>query len=162
MLVYMTLGVYLAAAAAPLRDTGTRVPSRPQPEFAFVSGVDRDSGEVKLLQVHAVVVPLHLPVPKGGIQKTVFGTELRTIQKKVMLDKASVSDAAGNKLAGKAAWARLKKGDPVLLSADGQPVDPAYLRAIQPGTLVFVLALAPGELVPPPEAPPGNAGPTRK
>jgi hypothetical protein len=77
----------------------------------------------------------------------------------VKLAKASVSDAGGNKLAGKALWARLKKGDTVLLSADGQAVDPAYLRALQPSTLVLVLPPVPGVPVVPGEPSPGGVVP---
>jgi hypothetical protein len=161
MLALICLGLLLTTTGVPVGEDERRVPSRPQPEFAFVGAVDQAAGEVTIIQVRAVTITVPVPGPKGDV-RNVLRTELRTIEKKVKLDKASVSDAGGNKLAGKALWARLKKGDKVLLSTDGQAVDPAYLRTLQPSTLILVVPpvagvpVVPGEPAPGAVVPPGR------
>jgi hypothetical protein len=73
MLAQMTLGLLLTAAAIPLGDTETRLPSRPAPEFAVVSAVDGNSGEVNLSYVRAVTVTGFLLLGLGRARPELAG-----------------------------------------------------------------------------------------
>jgi hypothetical protein len=81
MLAPISLSLLLTTTAVPLREVEGRVPSRPQPEFAFVSAVDQSAGEVTVMQVRAVTITVPVPGPKGDV-RNVFRTELRTIVKR--------------------------------------------------------------------------------
>ncbi len=54
------------------------------------------------------------------------------------LSDLEVTNAAGKRLDQKAIVTALKKPSVVLVSSDGNPVHPYYLRVIQPNTLVII------------------------
>jgi hypothetical protein len=58
---------------------------------------------------------------------------------RVSLQKATWRSVDGKKISSATVVRRLKPGSLVLLSADGNEVDPAYLRLFQPGTLVLIV-----------------------
>ncbi len=70
--------------------------------------------------------------------------------RRIKSEGVKVYTAAGKEVSAKDAADKLKKPTIVLLAADGNKVDPFYLKIIKPDTLVLV--------APPPAAPPG-AGP---
>jgi hypothetical protein len=72
------------------------------------------------------------------------------------VEKVKAYDTRGKVVETKKLHGLLKGEVVVLVSADGKPVDPLYLRLVKEGTLVFVL---PASLTPQPAAPPLAAPP---
>ncbi len=72
------------------------------------------------------------------------------------LDEVKAYDTRGKVVQPKKLPELLKGETVVLVSADGKPVDPLYLRLVKDGTLVFVL---PASAIPPPAPPPLAAPP---
>jgi hypothetical protein len=56
----------------------------------------------------------------------------------VPLDSAQFSEAGGKKLSSEDILKRVAVGTIVVISADGKPVDPAYLKTLAKDTLVVV------------------------
>jgi hypothetical protein len=69
------------------------------------------------------------------------------------LEEVQVYDTRGKAVSPKKLPGLLKGETFVLVSADGKPVDPLYLRLVKEGTLVFVLPAPPT----PPPVPPAPA-----
>jgi hypothetical protein len=78
----------------------------------------------------------------GGKEQTVRETQyryaLREVKEEYLLSDMKFYNARGAKLKPKDALKRLTPGTPFLLSADGEKVDPAYLRMIKDDTLILV------------------------
>jgi hypothetical protein len=65
-----------------------------------------------------------------------------------------VSDAEGNRLKVESARRLLDRPTPVVISGDGRPVSPAYLKMFRRDTLVLIL--------PPPPPPPADKAPPER
>jgi hypothetical protein len=136
---------------------GAPVPAQPEPP----KGAPPQIWPVKLVdgtlvgrRTETVVVPVfrQVKVNVGGkeeIQSTMeYVPTTRTMERRWSLDKATISEAGGKKLDKEALAKRLEKRTVVVLSSDGKPVAPGYLKVFQKETLVIVLA--PGSEKPPP------------
>ncbi len=120
------------------------VPKGPPPQFMMVSQVDPAKNSFSLLQM--VEIPRTVQVVEEKVvdgqvvkvlkQVTEMVREIRELR--MIGPTPPVYSAAGKKLAGDELWRRLKKGQVVLVAADGRMVDAAYLRVVQPDTLVVV------------------------
>src|SRR5262245_30461067 len=122
-----------------------RLPNGPAPSFAIVSALDQTQGQVTVtvMQVSQVTIPVHVPeqvIVNGRpvfTTKTTFRMETRITETKIALKKAVLHNGAGKKVSEQDAIKQLKVGATVLLSPNGAPVDPLYLRALQPDTLIL-------------------------
>ena len=72
---------------------------------------------------------------------------------KVNLTDLQVFDAEGKKIDPQTLPDRLKKEAVVLLSTDGEPVDPHFLAAVKEGTLVLVPPVKQTDANPAPKTP---------
>jgi hypothetical protein len=115
------------------------VPTSPQPEFAIVRSIDKDSGEVTLAQFQTIfeVVPEKAIVNGQEVTRNVIRQVMRVGEKQFSVDKGTVLDTAGKKVPAAEVWKRLKLGATVLMAS--QQVDPRYLRIVEPTTLIFVM-----------------------
>src|SRR5260370_37231500 len=125
------------------------IPQGPQPRFAIVHEIDKDRGEITLLQSEAVSKAVSVKsIEKGQeVTRMVVRQVLRSVPHQFSFDKGSVVDAAGKKIAVAEVWKRLKRGATVLM--DNQQPDPQYLRVVQPDTLIFITSPLPK--LPPPK-----------
>ncbi|MCI0377932.1 MAG: hypothetical protein L0215_10015 [Gemmataceae bacterium] len=121
-------------------------PSGPQPIFAVVAGVEPAAGTIQVRRLEAVQVAVNVPesVQVNGqaitIMRTAYRQESRMVEVVYSLDKSQAQTAGGKMLAKEEIGKHLRPGSVILLSADGRPVDPVYLRAIQTDTVILVVA----------------------
>jgi hypothetical protein len=146
LLALFSLGL---APERPPRNPPT--PNGPQPEFVTVRKIIEAQKTVIVLQTQVVIVPVTVTAykDKQPFTKTAYRQEYRLEERAFALDKATVYDAAGKKVAVQDALKRLKVGNTVLVAT--QPVDPLYLRVIRPDTLILVSPHVPAPIpLPPP------------
>jgi hypothetical protein len=119
------------------------IPTSPQPRFAIVRSMDKESGNVTLSQIQAVseVVPEKIVVNGQEVTRNVTRQILKTVETQFSIEKGTVLDTAGKKVPAAEVWKRLKLGATVLVA--GQKVDPVYLRIVQPDTLIFITSPLP-------------------
>ncbi|MBM4071269.1 MAG: hypothetical protein FJ271_20380 [Planctomycetes bacterium] len=124
-----------------------RLPNGPQPTFVVVRAVDGD--HVTALQHSSVTVPVTYSqqVIVNGVTQTVTKTayrqESRVIERRIALKTATFYNGAGDKLTAEDGRKNLKAGATILLSENGRPVDPIYLRAIRGEALILAIPFAP-------------------
>ena len=134
-----TLLALFSLGLAPERPARTPpMPNGPQPEFATVSKIIPAQRVIIYLQNEVVIVPVAVIGYQNGraFPKTVYQTANRVTERAFALEKGTITDAAGKKVSVADALKRLKVGATVLVA--DQPVDPLYLRVIQPDTLILV------------------------
>ncbi len=141
-------------------------PSGPPPKVMILT-VERDGTQYI---THTVAVERQAPrveavkVGDKVVQRVVMVKVPVVEQQRVALDGKGVEvfDHAGKRIAPKDV-PRFLKSMPVLVSADGKPVDPFYLRLVREGMLIVVapaLASSPGAPIMP--AVPVNSPPPPK
>jgi hypothetical protein len=139
-LVLTTLG-----AGAPVEEA-LKPPQGIQPLVTVARLTNDDK-----IQFHQIIlVPrteaVERTVIENGVPKTVKA--MRTVFTSVTITRSIAGkdvqgyDTSGKKLDRDAVRKRLKKDTPVLISSDGKPVDPFYLKLTRPGTLVLVAPTA--------------------
>jgi hypothetical protein len=72
----------------------------------------------------------------------------RMVERRWSLEKATATEAGGKKLDKKALAKRLAKPAAVVLSGDGRPVDPGYLKLFKKDVIVITLPPAGGKMFP--------------
>jgi hypothetical protein len=138
--------------AAPVPEKPA-LPSGPAPRFVLAE-TRGDNILITSYQQMPVTVERTVPVQQGN--ETVLRKELVTVYRTVpvqqMLAGAAVKvyDADGTLVPTADAIARLKEATPVLQSADGKLVDPAYRAMLNKKVLILVLELEPLNPPPPP------------
>jgi hypothetical protein len=156
-------------APAPVEED-VKPPKGPQP-LQVLAHVAED-GNIEITQVLTVyraetrtrVVNVNgTPVSQ---QYTVTVPQAVPVTRRLLAKSVQVSTAGGKAVDPKDVPAKLKKPTPVLLSADGNKIDPFYLKIVKEGTLVLVMpGFTVGEVRPPslPQPPaPGVAPPVAK
>lgn len=140
------------AAPAPVQDK--IVPPKGLPP-SWATAVMREG---KLTLQFSVLVPVvrtetrQRTVNVGGrevvetYQVNVTSYQIRHVM--TQIDKARYYDTAGKEINADRAARRLSKETVVLLSADGKPLDPYYLRTVKDGTLTVVRPVEGGPFVP--------------
>jgi hypothetical protein len=139
------LGVLLVALfAGGLRaEEAPRLPSGPQPSQVLAQ-VDKD-GNVLVWQTSVNMVPEQRTkqVERDGrveqITYVVLVPVTRQVKRSFASKEVQAFDTDGKKVDPKKLAELLKKQTVVLVSADGRPVDPFYLRIIKEGTAVLVI-----------------------
>jgi hypothetical protein len=131
----------------PAPAEGAFAPKGPPPAVR-PAVLDKDGA--LLVTYHAVVlVPVTMRVQENVngmvVTKTVttYQKEIRVMQRKQSLEKATFSEAGGKKLDKEALGRRLAKPAPVLFSQDGKPIDPAYLKLFKKDLVVITLPASP-------------------
>jgi hypothetical protein len=166
LLTALTAGLLFAAPVrVPGTDEEVRLPRGPQPRQALAR-VNND--QLILTEAQTVYVQQQRTVQEvvegRVVQRTVTVAVpvVQTVEVKHALKDVRAFGTDGKKVEAKAVAEALDKRKPVLVSADGRPVDPFYLKIIKEGTLVLVLpspAVTPPPPVPPP---PGTPVPVPK
>jgi hypothetical protein len=136
----------LAAGAAAGDDTDAgespKLPKGPQPK-QVLARLDGDGNLVVREQVteyrtETRVVEQVVCGVKVNRAVTVTVPVTTAVQRKYSAKAFEVYDASGKKVAGKKLSEALKKEKAVLVSVDGQKVDPFYLQLVKKDTLVVV------------------------
>lgn len=141
----LTAALALAAPVPMPKADKIAPPSGPPPTFSLATVKD---GKLMLLQTvaartkvteyvtesrttpdgRAVTVTIAVPV-----EKVVQRAELRVVE------KAKAFDTAGKEIDARRLAELLKDETVVLISADGKPLDPFYVRALKEGTIILAL-----------------------
>lgn len=133
------------AGAVPVPDDKPVAPPKgPPPGLVVVSRVDagRQQFDVVETVTRNQVVQVEREMIVNGMRvrfvvtETVPVQEQRVVRRSLKGSRASTAD--GKPLTAAEAVRRLAPGSVVLYSTDGNPVDPAYLRVVQPETVVLV------------------------
>jgi hypothetical protein len=153
--------VLASAVAAPApAEEPIKAPQGPPPAQVLAS-VTKD-GDIEVMQT--VLVPearteiRTVTVNGRPVNQTVQVTVFKPVQttQRIKGDAVKAYTAAGKEVDARDLPEKLKKPTIVLLSADGQKVDPFYLKIIKESTLVLV-GTAPGRQGPQPTPPPPAA-----
>jgi len=143
----MLLSLTLALAPAPA-DEKITPPSGPPPQFVlavFKDGkceisypvmvpVTHEETRTRLVTVDGKQVP---------VQEKVNVTTWKMQHATTTVERPRGFDARGKEVDAKRLADLLKKPTVVLLSGDGKPVDPFYLRTMKEGTLTIVIPVKP-------------------
>jgi hypothetical protein len=133
------LGLWVPGLCA---DEPPDVPKGLPPTFVLAS-MDKD-GQFRVRQPVLVAVPVarEVVVEQNGQKKKVTVTSaetmVRVVERKLDGKGTQVFGTDGKQLDAKAVAKALEKETAVLLSADGNKLDPFYLRVIKEGTLILV------------------------
>jgi len=132
----------VAGAVAQAAHAQVKLPFSPPPRLAVASGVDpkTDSLECAYHTVRFIWEIQTLTEKRDGVDvRTAMPVRRNIFESRVVsipLDKARVFDAAGQELSKAEVILRLTPDSVIALSADGNPVDPLYLKALAKDTLV--------------------------
>jgi hypothetical protein len=130
----------LLAAPGPEKP---KIPQGATPTIATVAEINKEAGTCTLQTNHVVAQTVNVPVTEivngVAVTKVVPETRLKTVveTRPVSIKDMPVTDAEGNKIAEDDVWKRLTQGTTVVVSADGNKVDPAFLAAFKKDTLVL-------------------------
>jgi hypothetical protein len=122
----------------------TKLPRGPQPQMLFISSVDAKDGAIVITQAVMEAVPVEeerVRVQGGVTEKykvTTYKFVTKLVKQPFVLKDHQFQLAGGQKLSAEEALKRLTPGKVVLLSVDGTPIDPAFLKIIKDDTLILV------------------------
>jgi hypothetical protein len=142
------------AAPAPEEKPAT-LPTTPPPRITNVATLDPQAGEIVLHEVTQQAVPelrKQIRTVNGKaveVEYTVYVPVLVQQQRKFSLKEGKALDTTGAPLEAAEVWKRLKVGAAVLVSGDGNKVDPAYLGIVAKDAVI--LAFPPGPDAPIPQ-----------
>ena len=150
----------LSLVGANIRTDKISLPKGPQP-MQVAAQIDKE-GNLLIRQTTTAYVPetRQRIVQKDGRNVTeTFTTYVavyRTVEYRVKSKGFQVRGLDGKAVDRNTLARRLARETPMLLSADGKPVDPFYLQVLKAGTLVLVLPRTEGTpvLLPEPAVPP--------
>lgn len=137
------IGFGIVTSAATGQEKG-KPPVGPSPLFATVTAVDKQKGVVELVEVQTkfsafmVIVEEVVDGMLVKAPKTVYQPVTSAQRKVLTMTTAEVNDGTGKKLDKEEVWKRLAVGKTIVISADGRPVDAAYLKIMTPETPVIV------------------------
>jgi hypothetical protein len=155
----------LALAAPGPDEKKAALPTTPPPRIASVSELKPEEGEITLHEVTQQMVPELRKEQRTVNGKTVevTVTHYRAVvvqqQRKCYLKEGKAYDTAGAPLEAAEVWKRLKVGAPVLVSADGNKVDPAYLGVVAKEAVILAFPDGLDTPVPLPAKPPPSPRP---
>lgn len=148
MLFLATLTAIFTAAAAGGASVGDKRPGGPAPRRIVVTQVMEASGEVAYLETTVVQEPVmvtcYKEVHDNKVVKKVPYTCWKTVTKTATrwvtlpLKDGKISSLDGKQLEQKQLWGRVTVGTPILISADGHPIDPVHLKGVSPDTLLLI------------------------
>jgi len=141
LLVVIALSVIVSTTTAEEKPAPS---SGVPPLFRKVFQIDEQPARLTLTNrtVHFVSEKVAREVKRDGNADTETQTILKRVYEErvsdVPLDSAQVSEAGGKQLSREDILKRVAVGKIVVISADGMPVDPAYLKTLAKDTLVVV------------------------
>jgi hypothetical protein len=133
---FLAVVLPLALAAPGPDEKKTALPTTPPPRIACVSALKPEEDEITLHEVTVQMVPelrKELRTVNGKtveVAATYYKAVVVQQQRKCYLKEGKAYDTAGATLEAAEVWKRLKVGSPVLVSGDGNKVDPAYLGVV--------------------------------
>lgn len=145
----LTAALSLAAPVPMPKADKVAPPSGPPPTFALATVKD---GKLMLMQSVQVRVKVTENVTET---RTTADGRVQTVQVPVIVekaipqtvlravDKAKAFDTAGKEIDARRLAELLKTETVVLISADGKPLDPFYVRALKEGTVILALPTNP-------------------
>jgi hypothetical protein len=138
----MTIFLALVAGTAGAEEKA-REKHGPPPRFFTVLGVDRQKDEFELVDRTVRFVSEGVVFNTEADKKPAVVTKLMPVYEErvagtVDLKSAEVLEAGGRELGNDEVWKRIALGKTVVVSADGQTIDSAYLNALAKDTLVIV------------------------
>jgi hypothetical protein len=155
MLSSMLIATFLLTGADPEPDS---IPKGPAPKLMAVKGGGETMMVTETVQV-PVTVSKKMIVEEGGkkVEKVVTETIMVAQMRSMMISfkGAKGRTAGGKKLDADEVVKLLARPQVIAVSADGKPIDPAYLRLLKSDTLVVELAavaaggVGGGAIVPP-------------
>ncbi|HTU16626.1 MAG TPA: hypothetical protein VMG10_01075 [Gemmataceae bacterium] len=162
-LTLLTLALSLPAAPAPAPKM-----ERPKGLAPRVVMIELgDEGKLKILEIASRMVQVQKVVTaktadgkERQVTRTVMVPVFQQMIRTVDLDGVRVFGVNGKKIETKEVRKQLAKPMPALVSVDGNPVDPFYLRVAREGTLVLVIPPQTGipggnvKIMPAPKLPP--------
>ena len=114
----------------------------PAPYYTYASATEGDYVVITRTFVSMVQEQRTRIVKKNGIEEKVpyivCISKIRRSKLKKKIADLEVTNAAGEKKTAEDIRDALEKPQAVLLSSDGQKVDPFYLKTVKPDTLVIV------------------------
>jgi hypothetical protein len=141
MLASLVLGAAILSPAAPVPRDTVPPPAGPAPVVAvlradpagqvLVTGVILETRTV----THKATVVENGQVVTRDVTRPL--THTTSVRKPLEELAGGLATAGGTRLTPEDVAARVKDGASVLVSADGKPVDPAWLRAVDPETVVI-------------------------
>jgi hypothetical protein len=148
-----------ALLALPAAVTAQNGPAKGLPPKVMVAQVDDNGRPFLLVEVVEMVArQVKVPVQVNNVTEERTVTQYVPVQRRVRVHldkgKARFFDATGKALGPKELAKRLKGETPVLVSTDGNVVDPFYLRLARPETVVVVSPEFAQATVPPGPPPP--------
>ncbi len=157
MLISLLLGTVLTAPAAPVpRDTDPP-PAGPAPHVIYLKADFTGRVNVQVYQTQKVTQARTVNTVENGkpVSRVVREQVEQTASMYVSLAdiKAKFTTADGVALTTEAVMRRAKDGLVVLVSADGKPVEKAWLRALDPGAVIASAEVLVGVGAPRPTVP---------
>jgi hypothetical protein len=141
LVVVLQLSIFVSTALA--QEVPRARPGVP-PRFVTVLQINQRQGEIDLANVTVRFVPETRvrAVKQDGKVENVTETVMKPVYEermvgRVALVSAEVFEAGGKKLSREDVLKRVAVGTIVVISADGKPVNPAYLRLLANETLVI-------------------------
>jgi hypothetical protein len=132
------------ALLAPVPDTPARSEVRGPSPTLVQARVDKEKGQLLIVRSEVVMVPETrtetVVLPNGRTENrtvTRFVTVPRQVEQTYELKLVQATDAGGKELDAATLTKRLRTPTVVLLSADGQPVDAGYRKALNKDTVVL-------------------------
>jgi hypothetical protein len=156
----LSLTVFWVLTSAVVADDQTPRLDKPAPRVSLARMAD--DGNIEFLDItyctETRMVPGTAVKPDGTVRKTVLAERTAIVRRlctRVNPENAPAFDVHGKEIPTKDLAILLRAQKPVLVSADGQPVDSSYLQLAKDDTLIFV---SPGLLAPDPAELPAKGG----
>ncbi|MBI1918671.1 MAG: sigma-70 family RNA polymerase sigma factor [Planctomycetes bacterium] len=126
---------------------GSRFPAGPQP---LILPARWDEGKVVIRMPVTATRYREVAVPGKERDRIVYTPETVQTEQRMMIDSREVRafGTDGKEIDAKKLARLLAKETPVLVSADGKPIDPFYLRIVKEGTLLVLIVPTSPPLVP--------------
>jgi hypothetical protein len=144
-------------APAPAEETPAP-PKGPQPLVRLVSADADGNVSYRVIyttyETQTVTRVVNVNGKQVQVAEQVVVPVMKETMRKVAAKDVQAFDTRGKPLEAKDVAESLKKETIVLVSADGRPVDPFFLKIIKEGTVVLVLPPEKGDPTPPPGPPP--------
>jgi hypothetical protein len=119
-------------------------PSGPPPRFLTLEKVDEKKAWFDAWVGEVAGQKEILQYPDGSTRE-VGGSAYGCISYWIPINKATWFDGEGTRLESESVWKEIKPGSNVLLSADGKPVSPVYLKLLKKDIYILVV---PSNLLP--------------
>jgi hypothetical protein len=153
---FLAVVLPLALAAPGPEEKKAAFPTTPPPRIACVGALKPEEGEITLHEVTVQMVPelrKELRTVNGKtveVAATFYRAVVVQQQRKCYLKEGKAYDTAGAPLEAAEVWKRLKVGSPVLVSGDGNKVDPVYLGVVAKEAVILAFPDGLDTVTPPP------------